>query len=443
MNPTVYDDILISLYLCVWIATFIWYHWKFRSLDAGSAIIGSYVAYAVVSILTLHDELFSIQYEHLKLFPFIYLYVMLMIALSPIIHHHFHPVSTINDPNTRVLKPLCWILVLCALVQVPDILSNLSEGLFKLFTDVDAGSDAYEEQSAEAIESGHGITNIFAIIFNAFYDIVVFLAFYFLTKKHKNWLLVLGTFFALFIGLLVPVMKGQRGTVIISVLTVLVGFMLFQRFYSRRLARAFRITGVAALIAVLLPVAAITTSRFGERNAGVVGFLNWYIGQANLYFNNHALDAGGIRYGDRTINLVKRMIDPSTPQNYVERRDKYHNLEIDDYYFVTFVGDFALDYGPYLAFIIFVVFNLWVLFQIRPRDGTLELHQLLLIYFTACICMQGGMYLFAYSDTANLKILVFFMLYIYLRYHHALMERFPKLTEKEDGPSACVLEENQ
>jgi hypothetical protein len=123
--------------------------------------------------------------------------------------------------------------------------------------------------------------------------------------------------------------------------------------------------------------------------------------------------------------MVKRAIWSDTPKNYMERRDKYCNLKIDDYYFVTFVGDFVIDFGPILAFLIFVVFNLWVLSEIKPRDGTIKLHQLLLLYFTLCVCMQGGMVLFSYSDTSNLIVFVFIVLYVWLRYHEALLKRFP------------------
>ena len=145
------------------------------------------------------------------------------------------------------------------------------------------------------------------------------------------------------------------------------------------------------------------------------------------------MDAGGIRYGDRTLNLFKRLIDPSTPKNFIERRDKYHNLEIDDYYFTTFVGDFCLDFGPIVTVFIFVIFNLWVISQIRPRDGTLKLHQLLLIYFAMCICMQGGMTLFAFSDTGNLKMIILILLYVYLRYHEQLLLKFPLLRQTTDS----------
>ena len=203
--------------------------------------------------------------------------------------------------------------------------------------------------------------------------------------------------------------------------------MLFKRYLSKFINRIVQVVGVCCFVLISLPVIAITFSRFGDTKgqAAVSGFVSWYIGQGNLYFNNYGLDAGGIRYGDRTINLVKRAIDPDTPKNFVERRELYHNLEIDDYYFTTFVGDFTLDFGPYVAPLIFIVFNLWVLSQIKPRDGSLTVAQLLLLYLSMCICMQGGMYLFAYSDGANLKFLAFLLLFAYLKYHDLLLKKFP------------------
>ena len=145
-NSYFLDNLYISLYLCVWVLTFIWYHLKRNCWDGGSAIIGSYIVYAIFSIMSLNDDLFSIQYDKLRIFPFFYLYVMLMIALSPAIHHHLHPVERIEEPNTRILKPICWMLVICAIFQVPSILQNFSDGLIKLFTDIDAGQEAYAKQ---------------------------------------------------------------------------------------------------------------------------------------------------------------------------------------------------------------------------------------------------------------------------------------------------------
>lgn len=429
MTQTIYDNILIVSYLLIWVLTFCWYQYKRNVLDGGSAIILSYISYAFFSILTLNNPIpiAIYAYEPLKIFPFIYLYIMLMIAISPAIYHHNNPVKGIENPQTRTIDILSIIIIICSITLIPNILTDFGDGIVKLFTDNDAGKDAYEEQLKEAENSGNSISNLFAIIYNMLFDISVFLSFYLLSLKKKNLFIITPLFLSLLIGILMAVMKGQRSIVILNLLTIIAGYMVFREYISKKINHRIQTFGIICIIVVSLPIAAITLSRFENRGKGAVvsDYLNWYVGQANLYFNNYGLDAGGIRNGDRTMNLIKRLIDPSTPKNYVERREKYHNLKLDDNVFSTFVGDFTIDYGPIIAVIIFIVFNSYVLIQIRPRGDTIKLHQMLLLFFSISICMQGGMYLFAYSDTANLRILAFGLLYTYLRYHEALMKCFP------------------
>ena len=436
MAQIVYDNTLMVGYLFLWIITFFWYQYKAKDVDAGTAIILSYIGYAFISILTYNEPIpiTKYLYEPLRLFPFIYLFVMLIIALSPAIYHHIYPTKEIEVPHTRVLFAIGIVSIICSIILIPSIVGNIQDGLIKLFLDNDAGKDAYEEQLKGAQDSGGAIRNIPAIIYNMLFDVSVFIAFYFLSLKNQTPIFVLLVFLSLIVGLLTPVMNGQRSVVILNTYTIIICYMLFRRYLSKRLNSIVKKLGTALLVAISLPIVFITISRFeGEKSAAVTDFLNWYIGQGNLYFNNHGLDAGGIRYGDRTINLAKRLIDPKTPKNFVERRDKYHNLELDDNVFSTFVGDFTIDFGPYLAVVIFIVFNGWVLMQIRTRGSTtIKLHQLLLIYFTVCICMQGGMYLFSYSDVGgNLRILVFALLYVYLKYHEVLLKKFPLYSKKD------------
>ncbi len=431
MKQEVYDNLLMAGYVLVWVLTLIWYQRKNKMIDAGSTIILSYIGYAYFSILTYNSPIpiTMYLYDPLTLFPYIYLYVMLMIALLPSIYHHVHPVTAIADNTSKVLVALGMLCIGCAALLLPSVFGNLQEGLVMLFLDNDAGKDAYEEQLKGAQDSGAAIQNIPAIVYNMLYEISVFVAFYVLSQK-KNRVFTALLFLSLLIGLLMPIMKGQRSVLILNFYTIIICYMLFRRFLSKRLNAVVRNAGIVLVVLLTLPVAAITLSRYQKVNTAVSDYLNWYIGQGNLYFNNHGLDAGGIRYGDRTINLVKRLIDPGTPKNFVERRDKYHNLELDDNLFSTFVGDFTIDFGPYLAVVIFVVFNLWVLMQIRTRGDTIELHQLLLLYFTVCVCMQGGMYLFSFSDTGNLRILAFAMLYAYLKYYNVLISKFPLYSNK-------------
>lgn len=428
MSEVAWNNILATGYLLVWIMTLVWYQYKSRILDGGTAVMSTYILYAIFSLFSLNDVMFADFYLPLKVFPYIYLYVMLMVALSPTIYIHLNPVKNIEQPQTNILGIISVIIIISSVLLVPDIIANFGTGLVKLFTETDAGKDAYMEHIEEDKEAGSGISNIPAIIYNAFSDITIFLCFYYMTCKKKNYWLIAGLIFAILIGILIPMMHGQRGGVIAAVLTTCVGYALFQQYISRRINRVIRLLGITSIIAIAVPVAAITISRFGNMGGGVTGFLNWYVGQGSLYFNNFALDAGGTRNGDRTLNLAKRLIDPDTPKNYTERREKYSHLNIDDNIFSTFVGDFVIDFGPITTVFIFVIFNGLILYLIRfrnSRDDTLKLHQALLLYFTLCICMQGGMTLFSFSDTGNLRIVILFSLYGYLRYHELLLEKFP------------------
>ena len=423
-------DIYLCLgYLLAWIITFIWYHIKRFALDAGSVIIGMQIIYAIFSVLTLTDELFSMAFEELHFFPYLYLYSMMMIAIGPIIYDHIHPTFKIAQPHTRILSILSIIIIATALIQIPDIVHNASTGVLALLTDTDAGKNAYDEQVEAVAESGKAIRNLPAIIYNALSDLIPFILFYFLTTRKKNHILITGLLVSVFIGLMLAVSRGQRGGIIISFLTAVGAYFLFRRYISRKINILIQGIGITCILLITVPVIAITISRFGKKAAGVGGYVNWYIGQGSIYFNNYGLDAGGTRNGERTFNLVKRLFDSNTPKNFVERREKYSHLKIEDYFFTTVVGGFTRDFGPYIPVAIFLTFSYVLLKGIRPREGEYQLHQVLLLYFAVCISLQGGMTLFSYSDSGNLRIVMFGLLYGYLRYHKSLLERYPLLNK--------------
>lgn len=427
------DNILAILFCVIWIMTFIWYHYKNRSYDAGSFIITMYIIYAIFSIVSLNDDLLSDQYNSLSLFPYIYLYLMLLIAMSPSIWYHFSPSDSIKDPQSRSIFLLSSVIVLCSLLNIPQLFSSAESGnVFSVATDIELAKDAYEDQSASVSESGSAIRNIPAIIYNALSDFIPFFAFYFMTKKKRNYFIIAGLFLALCIGLLVDVMNGQRGGLIMTSLTTIGCFLLFKRYLASRIINLIKYIGLCVISLLLIPLVTLTIGRFGEDQSIVWSFVSWYIGQGSLYFNNYALDDGGIRYGDRTINLIKRLINPDTPRNYEERRDLYSHLSIDDDRFTTFVGDFTIDFGPVIPVFIFIIFSYFVIKKINKDNNQHSLQQLLLLYFTICISLQGGMTLFSYSDTGNLRIFMFILLYTYLCCHDILLEKYPLINRKNE-----------
>lgn len=293
-----------------------------------------------------------------------------------------------------------------------------------LLSDADMGKDMYSESMQESENSGSGIQNLVSIVVNAMSDITILLFFYYLSLPKRNWVIIAGLFVSTITYMLSPILSGLRGGVVTAIFTFVVAYFLLRPYYTARLRRWIDMAGLILVIVVSIPIAAITMSRFGEKDGGAMYSVVYYAGQAPINFNNYGLDAGGIRYGDRTFNLVKRVFDSDTPKNYVERRNKYYKLKMDDDIFYTFVGDFTLDFGPYIAPIIFLIFTSLIVCLTKPKQGKIAFYQLILIYFVACICMQGSFYLFAYADTAGLKIIVLFILYFMMKY-------LPNKTSKE------------
>lgn len=431
MNQLLSDNILAGGYLIVWTITLIWYQFLNRRMDGGTAVISAYIFYAIFSLLTITDPLFSMAFNKLKLFPYIYLYTVQMLTLAPVIYHHTHPVNEIVDPNTKVIKLLCLLIIGCSVLLIPDLISAGSSGILQLFTDANAGKEAYMEQIEMVQDSGKAIRNIPGVLYNMLSDITVFLFFYILTLGNKNKWIIFGMVFSVLVGIIQPILRGQRGGVVTGMLTVIGGYMLFQPYISQSIRKYTRNIGIAALIAFSIPIIAITFSRFGKEGSGVGGFVNWYVGQGSLYFNNYALNPGGTRNGDRTVNYFKRLVTNDVPNNFVERRDKYHNLELDDNYFSTFVGDFCIDFGPIVTFIIFMAFAVIMTYYVRTKNKKITVYQLLLIFFALCISLQGGMTLFSYSDSGNLRIVCLLLFYAYLRYHEILLRKYP-LTSTEN-----------
>lgn len=429
MNHTAYEVFLTLMYLAIWVATCVWYHIKRPRADAGTAIIGLYIVYAVFSYLTIKDEMFSMAFEPLKLFPYIYLYVMMMIAMSPVIYNHLNPPSEIEDPQTRILAITGWAVFACAVLMIPGMSSDTGGGIASIMTDATAGKELYTEQVVGSVDSGSKIRNLPGVLYGTMSDLPPFLLFYFLTKKKKNKLLIIALAITIVIGIYAPISKGQRGGTVTCLFTVIGAYMLFRQYLSRKINKVVARAGIVMVLVIAIPITAVTLSRFGKERAGVGGFVSWYVGQGSLYFNNYGLDNGGIRDGDRTMNMFKRIIDPNAPKNMFERRDRHRYLKIDDNFFSTFVGDFTIDFGPIAPVVIFIVFNIIAILLIRPRNGTIKVRQMLVLYLVVCINIQGGMTLYSFADLSTMRIIVLAALCIYMKYHEVLLRKFPLVEE--------------
>lgn len=407
--------IWIVLYLFVWIITFFMYQKTKKDFDAGSLLIGSFVLYSASSLLLSYDTYWGANFEDITLFPFIYLYLMLMLAFSPILKYSPKTIKRIEMPSKIIFNGFIFIFILCSLTKLINIIPNFVSGVTRIIFDSAAGLDMYHDTLIENEDIGNGtITNLPSIIANAMGDIGILATFFYLSRPNHKRIIVIGLLLSCVVTILDALAAAQRGPAIERLLVMLITFIALKDFYSDKVREIAIRAGVVVVILISLPLVALTISRFDREEGGASASTFYYMGQQNLYFNSYALDDGGIRYGDRTIPVFKRMIGiANVPKNYIERRAKYPNLKINDDVFSSFVGDFTIDFGPVVAVVIFLVFSLYAIKHTKPIAGVLPFHRLLLLHFIMCICIQGSLKLYPYSDLGgNLKLIVFLLCYI-------------------------------
>jgi hypothetical protein len=194
-----------------------------------------------------------------------------------------------------------------------------------------------------------------------------------------------------------------------------------------------KIIGIGFLVISLTPIVLLTNSRFGDSLDGAGASVYFYVGQQNLFFNNYAFDNGGIRYGDRTFPLFKRMVGiENVPNNFWERRVKYPNLKINDEFFINFVGDFVLDFGPIIASIIFLIVFFSIGKLVEVKGSNILFHQLILIHFTLTLCVQGGIKLYPFSDVGGNLQLIFYVLMYFLFLMDYRLRQIKKIKKTSD-----------
>ena len=414
MLHNVNSYICLLVYILFWALTFYIYYRKVR-FTTGTIIMLSYLIYGVLAYFLYDNAYYGHDYEELTLFPFIYLYGMLYVFLIPIFKYEKRNVIYVKTPSNHLVKVFIVVYAICSLITLPSTIASLQEGLTILFLDSYGGTELYREaqENVTARESGiAGIYGLFAIVHNIFSDVALFVISYYLTTKNKNKYLLLLLAVVIIADLLYPLSKGARTDLVMKFFAIIMTLSIFYPYYSRHLKHTIKKVFIVIALIICIPFMAMTISRFAERDGGTAGGMLSYIAQAPLNFNNHVLDNGGIRNGDRTINLFKQFAGMNPPEGVGEVRAKYFNHKIDDGLFSTYVGDFVLDFGPLATVVIFVILSSIFYRIIRIRRKTISFHSLIIIYFIACVAMQGGMYLFYYSFMQNLQILAFMFIYV-------------------------------
>lgn len=401
---------LLVIYTVLLFIVFLLYQKRKKTFDIGSLLVLVYFMGSVFAII-IHQNKYG---EPSFLFPLVYLFSALMISFLPFLKFN-SKMTVVVFPMRKTITLLSWVFVISTLLGMMTSKNNVVEGLQMVLINEEYGLELYNNMLDSVEGSGSVIQNVPMIIMNLMYTFAALLLFVNMTFEKKNKLLIFLIAFCLFYGAIKYISIGERGGLVNRSLIVLVSYICMKDYLSEPINKKVKKIGAVVGVLLLVPFMALTISRFGNSSGGTTNSLLNYAGQGTVHFCQYGLDDNGIRYGDRTISLFKRMMGvPNTPRNFLERRDKYPRLKINDESFSTFVGDFAIDFGPFFALLIIIILSFLLSRIIRIYSKRMKFHNFIFLHFSACAIVQG-VSLFQYSDTGNLTIIFYFLLYIYLK----------------------------
>lgn len=409
----------IIIYIILWAVTLFLYWRKKKTFNVGTFIISTYLLYAILSF-SLYDNFYrEYGFGELELFPFLYLYIMLLICLLPVLK--YDEKLNISQPSLSLLSSFTYIYLIASAVVIPVAITKIQQGLILILTTDTGGDDLYYFSHLD--NTGENYSFLYrkiSVIFNIFSDVIVLIFFYFLTLSKVPKKIIAGLFISIFICMLQSIAEGGRTGITMKLFVLVASFFLFRNRLSKKIKTCVYVIGFILVSFVAILLITIGESRFSSKDDKEANYqlLN-YAGQAPLQFNKYGLDAGGIRYGDRTCSVFKKMITfEDVPMNYDDCRQKHKKMKLDDSKFSTFVGDFALDFGPIGAALFLSFFSFLFIRLTSPKDGTIMFHQLILIFLVMSICVQGGMYLFSYSYKGNYILIGYFIAYFLFKWDY-------------------------
>lgn len=249
-------------------------------------ILLTYLGYSIVSLI-LYKMTYP-EYKGITLFPFVFLFSMVLIALRPVTKFSSSRIDNIIQPNNKIFTAFLAFFAICSLISLLRALPQMRTGIFMILTDAAAGQDIYDESMSGATQIGNGtsLMNLPVIFSNVFADVGALMTFYYLTrpkiKKSYAILLVI----TLLSPFLQAISESQRGPAIDRLYTIAITYMLFRPFYSDRIKKIARIGAIVIASFLFVTMAAITLSRFGQQSEErATESVYSYIGMENLNFN--------------------------------------------------------------------------------------------------------------------------------------------------------------
>ena len=410
---TFYVYVNFFLYLIL----FLMFFTKHKDNKIGCLVLAIYLICAFASVLYYqHDASDSFhEKENISLFPFIYLFAILVIAFQPLLKFKQKEIESVTAPPFEFINLFAIFLIIISIFGWIKIFPNLILAV----TNTSMLENIYlETMEAASQQIGNNLSNIGQVLCNVFSEITLFFSFYYITLKKKNKITLILLWFSSFYVIAFSFSLGLRSSIVRFVFSCLFLYIVFKPFIEKKILKTLNKSFAIIVLLVVIAFAAITISRFANNTYfGTTGSsfsVLSYTGQSFIYFDEYGLNSDIKQNGDNTLPLFRRILGLDASNNLVERQEKWGNImNIKQGVFYTFIGDFVFDFGPIF---VFVAVSILSYFFVRKTKifKKIPLHKLLILFFIFNTCV-GGIFYFPYKTIGgNLSIIAYCLTYFTL-----------------------------
>lgn len=369
-----------------------------NKIDIYKIIVLLYLVTAILCLANYAQKPYL--WPNLSLFPFIYMFGILLILFYPI--QHFDLSSKITRWNdTKALYWLGWFYIFLSIIDVAmsynEIIQKFNAGEWRdLRNELYAGGEniVYYTNIWQKLDKNIvSYLHPFAIVY-AFYQATI------PSRKTYTVLLFLSIVSVMFVSATVV---ASRGMVFNLSMEMILVFWLFREKISTKVKRILISGGSTIIIGFLVYALIVSVSRFGEDEAGNSIFR--YFGISMLYFNDGLFNyLQDFAYGKRFFAWFIDLYGGDSSFDFVKAGSRHGTS------FFTIVGSIYSDWG-FLGTII-VSFLACILICYFTRKKVIRLSDMVIIVFYI-ITLSGG--IFAYGNSRGLQWIMTFVVYYIVR----------------------------
>lgn len=358
---------------------------------------------------------FDVKYEKLSILPYVFLFICFCISLFPIVKCQKRMENAIPCVTFGLFDKIIWVFILLSLIPFYENLRYVissygaidTSGLADMYNDKMYGDGIKVTWLSSLGMIGNSLDGVFI-------QLLVFIPFYFLTRKKINKYLLLFSFLPVLNHVLFQLASSGRGFATQFFLDAVFLILLFRKQIPSTRFKKLKLVSLVVIPCFFLLLSILTLARGNSSNKGVETSITvgYYVAKSHLDFNESLWNIRKHTEGDNSFGFVKDLIGLDVPKD----KNAYWNYSktgIIPSLFYTYIGDWYMDFGPFFTIVLLLIwsFVFSIIFIREKRTASLLPF---FLYFVFCEILINGWTINIFKTSGSFRNLLLSIVLLFI-----------------------------